>query len=160
MVVSLHLQGIAPYFRRTLVHHLYLLGSRCIQHERYNLGDIQQGLHQDQQLHSIALQHFRGSLSVLPVQLHQHYLCRFHASSLREGRPNFCSFKDCDVQERDAGDYLGHLADDSPERIPGWKIMAASNLCRLINRSGFCIKGYSRKHLLRRLSDDGPCEGR
>ncbi len=23
----------------------------------------------------------------------------------------------------------------------------------------FCIKGYSRKHLLRRLSDDGPCEG-
>lgn len=120
MAVSLHLQGITPYFRRTLVHHLYLLGCRCIQHERYYLGDIQQGLHQDQQLHCIAFQYFRGSLSVLPVQLHQHYFCRFHASSLRESRPGVGCFKDCDVQERDAGDYLGYLADDSPERIPGW----------------------------------------
>ena len=124
------------------------------------MGDIQQGLHQDQQLHCIAFQYFRGSLSVLPVQLHQHYFCRLHAPSLREGRPDFCCLKDCDVQERDAGDYLGYLADDSPERVPGRKIMAACYLCRLINRSGFCIKGYSRKHLLRRLSDDGSCEGR
>ncbi len=38
-----------------VVYRGHLLGSRRIQHERHHMDDIQQGLHQDQQLHSLAL---------------------------------------------------------------------------------------------------------
>ncbi len=40
-------------------------------------------------------------------------------------RPGIGSFQDCDVQECAAGHHLGHLADDSPQAIPGRQVMAA-----------------------------------
>ncbi len=46
---------LIPVRKCLVVYRGHLLGSRRIQHERHHMDDFQQGIHQNQQLHSLAL---------------------------------------------------------------------------------------------------------
>ncbi len=137
----------------------HLLGGRGIQHERHNLDDIQQALHQDRatSLHRFSV--FRGSLSVLPVQLHQHYFCRFMRHHFEKSDPTSAAskivmFKNV-MQVVIWGIWL-MIALNVFQVGKSWLLAIFAGLSTGL---GFASKDILGEHLLWHFSHDGPCEG-